>query len=217
MKPNKKIIREIEGLLNEGRFSEAEEIKRKFDWTSEITGTTGSHGIKNCLDEQIVPNALEDFKYIGLQYIAKGYFLVAQKDNQWGVLKADCFVHWVIEPIYDYISFPNDLLAVSKDGKWGVLDLTSNEFVIPLEQDSVSVRDDSIFYDGIAFYEKDGKIGLLNEYGQKTEAIFAKVDFTDNVHVLFNGKWGYANEIGEFTERRRESAFCFIRKAKGRR
>jgi len=153
----------------------------------------------------------EDFKLLSTQYLTKESRVVAQKDGKWGILKTDGSGDWIIAPEYDFISFPNNNFAVQKGDKWGIMDLSTKEFIVPLEQDLVYVPGGGLFDNGIAFYEKEGKTGFMNEYGQRTEAIFDKIDFDDSdVKVLFNGKWGYADGNGEFTLDQNESCFYSI-------
>ena len=59
-----------------------------------------------------------------------------------------------------------------------------------------------LFTNGITVFEKNGKSGVLNEYGEYTDAIFDEVDMPEmgqSIKVRIGDKWGYIAEDGSFT------------------
>ncbi len=156
---------------------------------------------------QIVPNEFQDFQLLSVEYLKKDSRVVAQKNDLWGVLKTDGSGSWIVAPEYDSISFPNQLVKVGKNGKFGVLDILSKEFVVPLEMDEINGENNFLFVNGISIFSKDGKFGLLNQNGNVTKPIFDEVDFDSEAKVRLGDKWGYANEEGEFTEDSDEGVF----------
>jgi hypothetical protein len=201
MRPTLKDIEKIEKMRDEEKHDEAFDLKHQFDWSSEVTENNGKYGLKNCLGVQVVPNNFEDFKLLDVQFLHEDSCVVSQYDGKWGLLKTDGSGEWILPAEYDCISFPFNLIALQKGDKHGVMNLSTKEFVVPLEQDLVHTPGGFLFENGIAFFEKNGKTGILKDNGYKTEAIFDEVDFdsSEEVKVMFNGVWGYADENGEFT------------------
>src|SRR5690554_658719 len=201
MKPTIKDAEMIEQLFEQDKIDEGIELKQKFDWSSELIEKDGKYGLKNCVGELLAPCLFEDFKVLGGVFLKQTDRVVAQQGGKWGVLQADGSGAWLVQPEYDYISFPNRLVAVKKEENWGVLDVTTLEFIIPLEQDLVYTPNGFLFMNGVAFFEKNGKTGMLDDYGHKTEAVFDEVDYDESIiKVLYEGKWGYADKDGNFTE-----------------
>jgi len=172
-----------------------------FDWATEVIEKDGKYGLRNALGEELVPPAFENFKALGRLEIKNGDRVVAQYNGKWGVLIADGKGTWMVEPDYGYIGYPNDYAQVEKDGKWGVLNLPKNEFLIPPHCDNIYQMDGFMFINGIGSYEKDGKTGLVRVDGAYTEAIFEDVvlDTEETIMVKFQGEWGYLDENSKFT------------------
>ncbi len=172
-----------------------------FDWSAEIFEENGKHGLKSALGEVLLPAAFDDFMMLTSALVYQGDLVVTQQNGLWGVIVADGKGTWLVEPQYNYIGYPNTLTNVCKDKKWGVLNILTGEFLIPLECDMVHAHSGFMFINGIGSYEKDGKTGIIREDGAFTEAIFEDVDIDseDLVRVKLNGEWGFINEQGAFT------------------
>jgi hypothetical protein len=173
----------------------------QFDWSSEVIEEDGQYGLKNCFGELLTPIAFEDFQLLTHEVLTKTSRVVAQKDGKWGVLITDGSENWLVQPEYEEIGFPNVLTTVKKDGKMGVLNIATGEFLIPCENDHIYTAMGMLFNNGIAIYEKDGLSGIINEEGEYTEPIFDEVDLegNGNIRVRQNDIWGYANEEGKLT------------------
>lgn len=205
MKPTIKDAQKLEKMFDAGNFTEASEFKKKFDWKTKITGEKGAYGLVNCFGEQIAPNAFDAFEFIEEEYHLKDTRIVAQKNGKWGVLIADGSGQWLLEPEYDWVSYPHDIVTVDKDGMSWVLDLSTKELIVKTHMHGNGLF---TYVNGVAVYKVGDKLGLVNEHGTGTRPIFNDVDFTDaEVTVLYNGKWGYADKNGNFTEDLDEAYF----------
>lgn len=181
------------------------------DWSPELFEESGKNGLKNAMGEVIVPPLFEDFMTLGNHEIDKGEPVSTQANGKWGVVLADGKGTWLVEPEYDYIGYPNRLTHVLKEGKWGVLDIATNEFIVPLECDKVVDHDGFLFMNDIGIFMKDGKYGLVTPEGRVTRAIFDDIvdDCEGWVEVQYNGEWGYINEQGEFTDDMEQAFYAY--------
>ena len=199
-------------LEEEKRFNdEYMELFDNFDWSVQTFEENGKYGLKSAVGEVLLPAAFEDFMTMTGDVLRKGDRVVTLHNGLWGVIIADGTGTWMIEPQYDYIGYPQYLTPVCKDDKWGVLNISTGEFLIPLECDSVGADRGLIFVNGLGYYEKDGKTGIIRMDGVFTEAIFEDTDFEPEgpVRVMLNGEWGYINEQGNFTTNEDDDVWCF--------
>jgi hypothetical protein len=192
-------------------YNEYMDLFNRFDWSAEVFESNGKYGLKNAVGEIIVAPDYEDFMMLSSSDLQTGDWVVAQDKGKWGVLEVDGNGNWMIEPEYDYIGYPNPITHVRKNEKWGVLDINKNEFIIPLECDKVHADMGFMFTNGIAIYEKDGKVGVIIEDGRFTSPIFEDVDEENGfVKVKHKGEWGYINQEGEFTTSEDEEEYwCY--------
>jgi hypothetical protein len=177
------------------------DIMNAYDWSTEVFDSGKNWGLKNALGKVILEPLYEDFMMLSWSELEIGDRVVAQKNSKWGVLIIDGPGTWVVEPEYDYISYPNNLTALRKNNKWGVFDFSRNEFLIPLDCDSISVVTGLLFTNGVGFYQKGGKTGIITDDGRFTAPIFEEIDCAPEelVKVKFNGNWGYLDENMNFT------------------
>lgn len=182
-----------------------------FDWETELIEKDGKYGLRTALGEIIVPPAFEDFMLLRPAELKNGDRVVTQYNGKWGVLIADGKGTWLVEPAYDYIGYPNDLAPVCIGEKWGVLNIPANKVHIPIECDTVQVNHGFLFINGLGFYEKDGKTGIIRQDGAFTEAIFEDTDpdFEGTLRVKLNGAWGFINQQGTFTTNEDDDIWCF--------
>ena len=176
--------------------------KKLFDSYDEkevVITENGKYGIKTPDGEVILPPLYDNFKKP--MYLKKGTRVVVEVRGKWGVVIADGTGTWLIKPEYEYIGYPNDIVNICKNGLWGVLNIATGEYLIPPECESVSNDQGFIFTNGIGYYEKGGKCGVIRDDGAFTEAIYDEVDgFPDEVvKVKYNGQWGYIDENNSFT------------------
>lgn len=172
-----------------------------YDWSDYKITEGNKIGLKTKEGEIILPPQMEDIRQLMDKEPGKGDKVVAKLNGKWGIILADSKGTWIIEPVYDYIGYPNNLTSVQKDGKWGVLDISKRDYLIPPECDKVWDDMGFMFTNGIGLYEKGGKTGVITESGAFTGAIFEEVEGEPDgpVKVKYEGKWGYINENNEFT------------------
>lgn len=182
-----------------------------FDWSAEIFMMDEKCGLNNALGEMVLPPVFEDMKLRSNTDVSRGDWIVARQNGKWGVVLADVVGTWLIQPEYDFIGYPNNLTHVCKDGKWGVLDLSKGEYLIPLVCDMVHDDHGFMFINGIGTYEKDGKTGVIGHDGNFTEPIFEEVEneFEVPVKVKYNGQWGFINEDNKFTMDEDEACYFY--------
>ena len=131
-------------------------------------------------------------------------------EKKWGMIRIGNENEWVMEPVYDYIGFPNSITFVQKENKYGVINLTTQEFILPLELEFVSSENGFMFCNGISTYGKDGKEGVIMDNGEFTEAIFDETgvpEMGENFQVRIGEEWGFINEKGLFTHDEDESYY----------
>jgi len=187
------------------------ELFNSFDWSAQIFEENGKYGLKSAVGEVLLPARFEDFMIMTGDVLRKGNRIVTQQNGQWGVMIADGTGSWLIEPQYDYIGYPQYLTPVCKDGKWGVLDISTGQYLIPPECDRLEHSRGLLFVNGLSWYEKAGKIGIIRLDGVFTEALFEDTEFEPEgpVKVKFNGEWGFINEKGNFTTDEEDDLWYF--------
>jgi hypothetical protein len=182
-----------------------------YDWSTYVVKEGDKIGLKTKEGEIILPPQIDDIRQLMEKEPQKGDLVVAQVKGKWGIIAADGKGTWIIEPGYDKIGYPNNLTYVQKDGKYGVLDLSKREFLIPLACDKIWDDMGFMFTNGIGYYEKGGKIGVIDESGRFTDAVFEDVDGEPEglVKVKYNGKWGFVREDNGFTEMEAEGFYWY--------
>ena len=202
-------------LFTEGTNPDQDLINLEFldsiDWSAEIFEQDGKYGVKTALGEMVLPPVFDNFWGLTSSEIKKGDRVVAVQNGKCGVAIADGTYTWLVKPEYDFIGYPNQITHVKKDGKWGLLDIINGKFLISLECDSIDDYMGFPFSNGIGFYEKGGKTGVITQFGTFTEPIFEEVekDSDGDVKVKFNGQWGFINEGNEFTLDENEAYYSY--------
>jgi hypothetical protein len=102
-----------------------------------------------------------------------------------------------VECMYDNIHFYNCYYYVVKDGKYGLYGMGGTE-LLPVMADKIYEP-----WNDLVVYELDGKYGfsmILSEI--VSEAVYEGYDVEENddLSVILNGKKGYLDENGTFTE-----------------
>ncbi len=191
---------DAESSVNEQLEMEYIDFLNSIDWESEIFMVGDHCGLKNALGEVILAPKYDDMAILSGIETSKNDYVSVNQNGKWGVAIADGEGTWIIQPEFDYIGIPNNLTHVYKDGKWGVLNLEEGNFLIPVECDSISHEYGFLFVNGLAIYTKNKKIGVINDRGEFTDAIFDEVDWAEGaVKVLFNGEWGFIDANNQFT------------------
>ena len=208
LKPSREqFYKYINGVLSE---DEAHDFYNTYDLENQVYEENSKFGLVNCTGEILVLPLFDDFRLLSSKPLVPGNKVVAQQNSLWGIVKVDGELgEWMIEPTYEYISYPNTIAACYKDKKWGVLNTTTNEFIIPMICDHISLENGFIFCNGIGTFEINGKWGVMREDGEHTEAFFDEVelDLEQAVKVRIGETWGYINEDGKFTVDRDESCY----------
>ncbi|MBE0675469.1 MAG: WG repeat-containing protein [Bacteroidales bacterium] len=177
-----------------------------FDWDTDVIRRKGKHGLKNPLGEIILPPIFENLKLLSARRgkageLKKGGWVVACMDGKWGVAVADGKGTWIVKPEYDYIGYPNDITFFQKDDKWSIMKVSTGEFLVK-DCEEVPSWNGFMFMNRVATYKKDGKWGVMMDWGAMTEPIFDGVggDTDDGpVEVIYNGINGYINKENAFT------------------
>lgn len=178
------------------------DFMNKYNFGTVVFEESGNYGLKNCIGDILVSAGYEDFLTLSDEDYKEGNLLAVMYENKWGMIRIGNENEWVMEPVYDYISFPNSITFVQKENKYGVINLTTQEFILPLELEFVSSQNGFMFCNGISTYGKDRKEGVIMDNGEFTEAIFDETgipEMGENFQVRIGEEWGFINEEGEFT------------------
>ena len=181
------------------------------DWANELFSDEDTYGIKNAAGEILLPPVFEDFMGVNGIELRKGDKVIAKRNGRWGVAIADGKETWLIKPVFHYIGFPNPVTHVRKGNRWGIINIVTGDFIIPLTCEMVYDNHGFLFNNGIGFYKKEGKIGVIREDYSLTKPIFEDFDPGPEgpVKVKYNGKWGYINEENSFTTELDEADYWF--------
>ncbi|MFW5663912.1 MAG: hypothetical protein ACOCYD_02635 [bacterium] len=193
-------------------YDEYMELSDSFDWSAQTFEKNGKYGLKSAVGELLLPAEYDNFKTMGGDILRRGNRVTAQKNGKWGVALANGNeTTWHLQPQYDYIGYPNYLTAVCKDGKWGIINMSTREYLIAPDCDMVHTDNGILFVNRLGLYEKNGKIGVVRMDGAFTEAIFEETDFEPEgpIKVMFNGEWGFINEQGSFTTNEEDDVWWF--------
>lgn len=81
-----------------------------------------------------------------------------------------------------------DRVVTQHNGKWGVINVPKNEFLIAPDCEKVHGEKGFLFINGIGSYKKDGKTGIIKSDGAFTEPIFEdfEIDMNEWVKVKYN-------------------------------
>ena len=211
MKPTKE---QFDKMLNINNYTDEEiDFLNSYNWSDDVFEVNGRFGVVNCVEEQLVAPNFENFMFVSGGPLKLGDRLVAMQDHKWGILRIDGDNGmWELKPEFDFISCPNLLVACKKENKWGVLNTSTNEWLLPIELDDIALNDGFLFSNGVAFYTKDGKEGVLLSTGEFTKAIFDEIeyDIEEYIKVRIGDVWGYIDEKGQLTEEIEEAYFMDV-------
>ena len=172
------------------------------DWSCEVFEENGKYGLKSCIGKVLLPAKFDDFKALANVHIKEGQKIVAMLDGKFGILRADGVGEWIVSPEFNEIGYPNSITSVFKGDKWGVLNTETGEYIIPAELDLIYGGTSFMFTNGMAYFEKDGKVGVMNDVGEFTQAIFDEAEPNEHgvIVIKFNGKEGFIDKNGHYTE-----------------
>jgi hypothetical protein len=184
-----------------------------YDFETKIYEAKGKYGLKDCLGKILVEANFDKFSLLSDQEYKKGDRLVAYLNGKCGIIIiGDNFGQWLLEPHYDYIGIPNYYTNVYKDGKAGVFCSGSRTWLLKLEMDKLDDNNGFLFCNGLAFYEKDGKQGIIMASGEYTSAIYDEIeyDIEDIPKVRIGNSWGFAGENGKLVQDEDDAYFYAI-------
>jgi hypothetical protein len=177
------------------------EFCAQFNWEPVVFEENGKVGLKTPYGELIIPAMIDDYYLLSRNSHKMLDRLTVVVGDKYGIIKTNGSGTWIVEPEYDYIGFPDAITHVRKEDKSGLLNISTNELVAPLEYDNVYEDNGFFFLNGIGVLIKGDKIAIVMDYGKVSKAIFDDIEqpVEGVVKVKMNGEWGYIDEEGDFT------------------
>lgn len=177
-------------------------LLQEYDFDIAIFESNGKYGLKNWDGSILATPIYDDFTMFAHHDLSLGSKIVAYSGDKCGIIQMGDKEQWILEPKYDYIGFPKNLVNVYSERKAGVYDLVKNDWLIPVELDELSDNNGVMFSNGIAFYSKEGKQGVLLSTGEHTGAKYDEIDYSidEYLKVRIGNKWGYIGEVGELVD-----------------
>jgi hypothetical protein len=190
--------------------SEYERLFNNHDWHPVVFEENGLYGLNTAVGTTLLPALFQEFMLSTGNIYKPGNRIVVQQNDKWGVVLAGEEYSWLVPPMYDYIGYPNSITAVCTDDKWGLLNIIKNEFLIPLDCETIGVDQGFVFCNGIGYYKRAGKYGIIHESYHFTDAIYDDLELEPEgpVKVMLNGEWGYIDQNDAFTLDEHEAAWC---------
>lgn len=196
-------------FIEEGLNSDLDFLNA-YDWSTELVEQNGKYGLVNCIGEQLLTPNFENFQMMSGHDMKIGDRVVAQLNGKWGIVTLDGGAGtWVVEPEYDYIGYPNNITSFKKDNKWGVMNIATKEWILPLVCDKIYGSNGFLFVNGIGVYEIAGKSGLILENGEFTQAIYDEIDLVaeEFSKARIGELWGYIAKDGQLVQDPDEAYF----------
>jgi hypothetical protein len=198
-------------FINNGEFGNPDLVfLNSYDWSVEVFEKNGFYGLNSCIGELLLNPNFQDFPFIPFYDMNIGNIIVVKFNDKYGIIELDgADGVWIIEPEYDYIGFPGGITSFIKNGKWGVMDVSTKEWILPLNCDFVYEHQGCIFINCIGKYEIGGKLGIILENGEITDAIFDEVDLfnEDYSKARIGDLWGYVDKDGQLVQDPKEAYF----------
>ena len=164
---------------------------------TEMFQENGQYGVKDAMGEVIVPAMFDSIPMV-LSEEMKDCTIPVVKDGKYGLVKPDGKGTMVVACEYDNIHFYNCYYYAVKDGKYGLYGMGCGEEILPVMADKIYEP-----WNDLVVYELDGKFGFsMRLSGIVTDAVYDGYDVEENddLSVTLNGKRGYLDETGSFTE-----------------
>ena len=186
----------LDNLSYDDNMDKVNSFMEEYDTMCSLFEENGCVGVKDILGEVLVPAMFDDItvvfsdvnRYFALPVIKNGKYGLVKPDGK-GTMAAGC--------IYDNIHFEGGCHYLAKDGKQGMYDAHGNE-VVPVMVDKVFEP-----WNDLIVFESDGKFGFAM-FGSgvvtKVEYDAYEMDANEDLVVTLNGKKGYLDEAGKFTE-----------------
>lgn len=193
-------LREYRNLTDNMKFhSDFEKINAfedEYDVMCHTFEENGQTGVKDMLGEILVPAMFDDIPIVFSDQFRK-LAIVAIKDGKYGLVKPDGKGTIILDCVYDNIHFSNWFYYVVKDGKCGLFNNCGGE-LLPVMADKIYEP-----WNDLIIYEADGKTGFsMMGSGVITEALYEsyEINESEDLVVTLDGKQGYIDEDGRFTE-----------------
>lgn len=94
---------------------------------------------------------------------------------------------------------------------WGIRDNQTREWVVAPECDEISFDFGSIFTNGIGWFSMNGKFGIFNHHGEKSNMLFDEIlsDCHGVVIVKHDNQKGFIDKQGMFTTLENQAHFRY--------
>lgn len=198
-------------LKNGMWFHRDDEFVDAYNWMNIEFEVNGKIGLKNCLGEQLLSPIFDEFEITAQYPLVIGQLISAQFNEKWGVIKLDGGDGvWVIDPEYDYIDCPSIDTKFRKNGKFGIMNVYTKEWILPLFCDYIHGGKNALFFGtGITWYEINDKLGLVIYNGDYTEAIYDEVCIDSELYykARIGELWGYVAKDGQLVQERQNAHF----------
>lgn len=175
----------------------------EYDTMCTLFVENGQTGVKDLMGKVLVP-AMFDEVTVVFTDDNRHFALPVIKDGKYGLVEPDGKGTMFAECVFDNIHFDGGYYYTVKDGKKGLFSVSGRELV--------SVIADKVYepLNDLIVYENAGKFGFAM-YGADvaTEAIYDDyvMDENEDLVVKSDGKLGYLDENGNFTEDKDEAWF----------
>lgn len=193
----------LDNLSSNDNMDKVNSFMEEYDTMCSLYEENGCTGVKDALGDVVVPALFDDITVVFSD--ANRYFAVPVIENgKYGLVKPDGKGTMAAECVYDNIHFEGGCHYLVKDGKQGLYDAYGNE-LIPVAADKVFEP-----WNDLIIFESDGKLGFAmfgSDVVTKAEFDACEVDENEDLVVTLNGKKGYLDEAGSFTEDADEAWF----------
>ncbi len=158
----------------------------------EIKGENGKVGLKDSCGNNVVPPIFDSVR--GIDYLFySNCVAIVEKDGKFWFTRRDGRGIIINKNGYDSVKTDFTHAFVERDGKQGLVDMTTSKEMIPSEMDWVKqALNDFVF-------GRNGKLGYLSTFFEGyTEPLYDAIDMSTH-RVMKDGQWGWLFEDGEFT------------------
>jgi hypothetical protein len=160
------------------------EIRNKYNWATALYFEGQKYGLKKWDETVLLPAVFDDFKLLTSSELDFGDRVVAIINNKEGVvLIGQNTWSWVLEPEYDYITYPSDIVALRTNNKWGIYNLSQQQFIIPGHCDSIVLQNGFLFCNGIGQYQVGERWGVIDQSGAFITPLYDEVDDSEEGSV----------------------------------
>lgn len=193
----------LENLSSNGNVDKVNLFMAEYDTMCTQFVENGQTGVKDVLGEVLVPAVFDEIVGV-FPDVNRDFAVAVIKDGKYGLVKPDGKGTMLAECVYDNIHFDGCCYYAVKDGKQGLYNI-SGEMLVPVMADKVYEP-----WNDLLVYEVEGKFGFsMLGANLVTEAVYEayEIDSNEYLFVTLDGKKGYLDEDGNFTENPDEAYF----------